>query len=69
MTVGLAAGPAPHASSEPVSILDVLEEGASGRGWVHFLHDDPEPTPICDLWRASERTARWLAATAGPGSD
>ncbi len=68
MTVGLAAGPAPHASSEPVSILDVLEEGASGRGWVHFLHDDPEPTPICDLWQASERTARWLAERAGPGS-
>src|SRR6478672_1537388 len=50
-----------------ISMLDLLEDGATGRGTVHFVGDEPEPTPISELWDASERAARWMAATVGTG--
>ena len=50
-----------------VSVLDLLEDSAAGRGTVHFPGNEPEPTSIGALWAASEQAARWIAAQAGTG--
>src|SRR5262245_4140060 len=55
-------------SGPTASILDLLEDAAAGRGTVHFPSEEPEPTPISELWRASERSERWIAANIGTGS-
>jgi acyl-CoA synthetase (AMP-forming)/AMP-acid ligase II len=50
------------------SMLELLEDAATGHGSVHFLASDPTPTPIRELWAASEKAGRWLAARVGRGS-
>jgi acyl-CoA synthetase (AMP-forming)/AMP-acid ligase II len=50
-----------------VSLLDLLDDAATGRGTVHFVGEEPDPTPIGALWGASERAARWMAANLGTG--
>jgi acyl-CoA synthetase (AMP-forming)/AMP-acid ligase II len=49
-------------------LLDLLEDAASGRGTIHFIGDERDPSPIADLWHASEQSARWIAANVGPGA-
>ena len=49
-------------------LLDILEDGASGNGTVHFISDERDPTSIADLWRAAEQSARWIAAKFGAGA-
>ena len=48
-------------------MLDLLDDSATGRGTVYFPGEEQEPTPISELWDASERAARWMAATVGAG--
>ena len=48
-------------------MLDLLDDSATGRGTVHFPGEEPEPTPIGELWDASEQAARWIAANVGTG--
>jgi acyl-CoA synthetase (AMP-forming)/AMP-acid ligase II len=60
--------PRPGASSRGPSILELLEDGATGHGSVHFLASDPSPTPNSDLWNASEDAARWVTRTVGAGN-
>src|SRR5258707_13063171 len=50
-----------------ISMLDLLDDSATGRGTVYFPGEEQEPTPISELWDASERAARWMAATVGAG--
>src|SRR5215213_3564322 len=50
------------------SVLELLEDAATGHGSVHFIASDPAPTPIRDLWASSGDAARWMAATVGRGS-
>src|SRR5438876_647137 len=50
-----------------ISMLDLLDDSATGRGTVHFPGEEPEPTPISELWDASGQAARWMAATVGTG--
>jgi acyl-CoA synthetase (AMP-forming)/AMP-acid ligase II len=50
-----------------VSMLDLLDDSATGRGTVHFPGDEPEPTSIGELWDASQQAARWMAAKVGTG--
>jgi fatty-acyl-CoA synthase len=52
---------------QAVSLLDLLDDAASGRGTVHFVADEPEPTPVGALWDASADAARWTAAHVGAG--
>ncbi|MGZ4140504.1 MAG: AMP-binding protein, partial [Actinomycetota bacterium] len=59
-TVGREPGPA-------VSLLDLLDDAAVGRGTVHFVAEEPDPTPIGALWDASADAARWMAAHVGAG--
>ncbi len=69
MTVRTTADPGPDTGpSRAVSMLDLLDDGATGRGSVHFLGDEPDPTPMAELWRESERAARWIAANVGTGT-
>ena len=49
-------------------MLDLLEDSATGRGTVHFPAEEQDPTPIGELWDASERAARWMAAKVGTGA-
>lgn len=49
------------------SVLDLLEDGATGRGTVHFVGEEAEPTPMARLWADSELSARWTAAHIGTG--
>jgi acyl-CoA synthetase (AMP-forming)/AMP-acid ligase II len=51
------------------SLLDLLDDAATGRGTVHFVGEEIEPTPIGTLWDASEQAARWMVATVGTGRD
>jgi acyl-CoA synthetase (AMP-forming)/AMP-acid ligase II len=69
MTVQLAeaTGPEPR-RTEPVSVLDLLDNATAGRGTVYFPAEDREPTPIGDLWEATESSSRWIAANIGPGA-
>jgi len=50
-----------------VSLLDLLDDAATGRGTVHFVGAEPEPTPFGTLWDASTGAARWMAAHVGTG--
>jgi acyl-CoA synthetase (AMP-forming)/AMP-acid ligase II len=69
MTVQLADTTGPEARrARSVSILDLLDESASGRGTFHVPGDEPEPRAISQLWTASERSARWIAANIGTGA-
>jgi acyl-CoA synthetase (AMP-forming)/AMP-acid ligase II len=54
--------------SQGTNLLELLEDAASGRGSVHFLASDPEPTPIRALWSASGDAARWISTKVGAGS-
>ena len=68
MAVQLSPGTGRAAGRGPaVSMLDLLDDSATGRGTVHFVGEEPEPTPISALWEASARTARWMATTVGAG--
>src|SRR6476659_9066913 len=49
------------------SLLDLLDDAATGHGTVHFVGQEPGPTPIGALWDESERAARWIGTTAGDG--
>src|SRR5258707_515840 len=69
MTVHLADATGPVSrGAEPISILDLLDDGATGHGTVHFPGEEPAPTPIGELWNESERSARWIAANIGAGT-
>ena len=69
MTVQLAAATGPEARrGGTISILDLLDESASGHGTFHVPGDEPEPTSMSQLWSASERSARWIAAHIGTGA-
>ena len=68
MTAQPAAATGPDAGRvRRISMLDLLDDAATGRGTVHFIGEEPEPTPISELWAASEQAARWMAATVGTG--
>ena len=68
MTTQLAPVTGPDAGGDPtISLLDLLEDGATGSGTVHFVGDEPEPTPIGELWDSAERAARWMATKVGAG--
>jgi acyl-CoA synthetase (AMP-forming)/AMP-acid ligase II len=54
--------------SQGTNLLELFEDAASGRGSVHFLASDPEPTPIRALWSASGDAARWISTKVGAGS-
>ena len=49
------------------SLLDLLDDAASGQGTVHFVGQEAEPTSIGTLWGESEQAARWIGATVGAG--
>lgn len=69
MTVRLVPeGPSELGAGSATPLLDLLDEGASGHGTVHFVGQDAEPTPTGALWEASERAARWIGASVGTGS-
>jgi len=68
MTVQLAAVSDPDGGRRPAtSMLDLLDDSATGRGTVQFIGDEPEATPISELWDSSALAARWMAATVGAG--
>jgi acyl-CoA synthetase (AMP-forming)/AMP-acid ligase II len=68
MTVQPVAGPRPDAGRQgAISLLDLLDDAATGRGTVHFIADEPEPARFSELWDASEHAARWIAAKVGTG--
>ena len=50
------------------SVLDLLEDAASGHGTVRFLASDTEATSISTLWAQSGDAARWITDTVGAGS-
>lgn len=50
-----------------ISVLDLLEDSATGRGTVRFAGDEPDPTPFSELWDSSERASRWMALKVGTG--
>jgi len=52
---------------ETVSLLDLLDDAAHARGTVHFVGEDPDPTPFGVLWEESADAARWMAAHVGAG--
>ena len=69
MTVQLADATGPDSRrTDPVSVLDLLDDAASGRGTVFFPGEESEPTPIRGLWEASEISAQWIAAHVGSGA-
>ena len=44
------AGPRSEAGRQRViSLLDLLDDAATGRGTVHFIADEPEPTRFSEL--------------------
>jgi acyl-CoA synthetase (AMP-forming)/AMP-acid ligase II len=55
-------------SARAAHLLDLLDDAASGRGSIHFIGDERDPTPIAELWRATEQSARWFAANVGAGA-
>jgi acyl-CoA synthetase (AMP-forming)/AMP-acid ligase II len=68
MTVLLTTDHGPDAArGGATSMLDLLEDSATGHGSVHFVGDEPDPTPIGELWSASGRAARWIASRVGTG--
>lgn len=48
-----------------VTVLDLIEESASGGGTFQFLAEDRAPRPIADLWDASARSSGWVQDHAG----
>jgi acyl-CoA synthetase (AMP-forming)/AMP-acid ligase II len=50
------------------SVLDLLEDAATGHGTVRFLASDTEATSISTLWAQSGDAARWITDTVGAGS-
>jgi acyl-CoA synthetase (AMP-forming)/AMP-acid ligase II len=51
--------------SRVVSVLELIEESASGGGTVQFLPEDSSPRPIGELWDASARSSGWVQDHAG----
>lgn len=49
------------------TILDLLEDAASGPGTATFVPAAPEPQPIANLLRSSQDAARWLSERVEPG--
>lgn len=49
------------------NLLELLEESAAGRGVVRFVPDHPDTLSFADLWRDSERAARWLSSHVSEG--
>jgi acyl-CoA synthetase (AMP-forming)/AMP-acid ligase II len=49
------------------SLVDLLENAASGNGAVQFLADKEEPRPFAALWTDADTSARWQAAKLGRG--
>jgi acyl-CoA synthetase (AMP-forming)/AMP-acid ligase II len=49
------------------SVLDLLEDAASGHGTVRFLASDTDATSIAVLWSQSGDAARWITNTVGAG--
>jgi acyl-CoA synthetase (AMP-forming)/AMP-acid ligase II len=47
-------------------LLDLLEGASGGRGVIRFLPDEPRPVPVAQIWRASERAARWFSQRCAP---
>jgi acyl-CoA synthetase (AMP-forming)/AMP-acid ligase II len=68
MTVDVADAAGPDSRAASISILDLLDDSATGHGTVHFPGEEPEPTPFSELWRASERAAQWIGANIGTGA-
>ena len=62
--------PSTHAAPEIASrsVLDLLEDAATGHGTVRFLASDTEATSISTLWAQSGDAARWITKTVGAGS-
>ena len=65
MTVGTVPERDPGLGAEGMSLLDLLDDAATGHGTVHFVGQEPGPTPIGTLWDESERAARWIGTTVG----
>ena len=42
-------------------LLDLLEGASGGRGVIRFLPEEPRVVPVAQIWRASERAARWFS--------
>jgi acyl-CoA synthetase (AMP-forming)/AMP-acid ligase II len=51
--------------SAAVSVLELIEESASGGGTVQFLPEDRAARPISELWDASARSSGWVQDHAG----
>jgi len=51
--------------SAAVSVLELVEESASGGGTVRFLPEDRASRPIAELWDASARSSGWVQDHAG----
>jgi acyl-CoA synthetase (AMP-forming)/AMP-acid ligase II len=68
MTAQLAGATGPDAGRGPaISMLDLLDDSATGNGTVHFIGDEPDPTSIGALWDSAEHAARWMATKVGAG--
>src|ERR1700693_5577860 len=68
MTAQLARATGPDAGRGPtISMLDLLDDSATGNGTVHFVGDEPEPTAIGAVWDSAARAARWMATKVGAG--
>ena len=48
-----------------MSVLELIEESASGGGTFQFLPEDRAPRPIAELWDASARASGWVQDHAG----
>jgi acyl-CoA synthetase (AMP-forming)/AMP-acid ligase II len=69
MTAQLARATGPDAGRRPtISMLDLLDDSSTGKGTVHFVGEEPEPTAIGALWDSAERAARWMATKVGAGA-
>ena len=68
MTVQLADATGPDSGrAESISILDLLDDAAAGHGTVHFPGEEPEPTPIGELWaRIASARRGGSRRTSGP---
>jgi acyl-CoA synthetase (AMP-forming)/AMP-acid ligase II len=68
MTVGLVPERDPDLGiGSSMSLLDLLDDAATGRGTMHFVGQEVEPSSIGTLWDESDRAARWIGATTGAG--
>lgn len=66
MTAPVAAATGPATGPDrSTSMLDLLEDSATGRGTVHFPAEEQDPTTIGELWNASNRAACWMGAKVG----